>query len=62
MEDYSKVQKQFDNINLDTAESTLEFEDIGEFREYRLFPYVATLGTIVIILTILIIVINKFWS
>jgi hypothetical protein len=62
MDDYTKVQKQFDNINLDTTESSLEFEDIGEFREYRLFPYVATLGTIVIILTILIIIINKFWS
>lgn len=62
MEDYTKVQKQFDNINLEVPESALEFEDIGEFREYRLFPYVAALGTIVIIITILIIVINKFWT
>lgn len=60
MEDYSKVQKQFDNINLEGSEAALEFEDIGEFREYRLFPYVATLGTILIIIVIIIVVITKF--
>lgn len=62
VEDYSKVQKQFDNINLEGPDSALEFEDIGEFREYRLFPYVATLGTILIILAILIIVITRFMA
>lgn len=61
-EDYTKVQKQFDNINLEGPESSLEFEDIGEFREYRLFPYVATLGTIVILIAIIVILINKFWG
>lgn len=60
-EDYLKIQKQFDNINLETTDSTLEFEDIAEFREYRLFPYVATLGTILIIVAILVILISNFW-
>lgn len=59
-DDYAQVQKQFDNINLEGPEAALEFEDIGEFREYRLFPYVATLGTILIIITILAIVISRF--
>jgi len=60
LEDYSKIQKQFDNINLEGPESSLEFEDIGEFREYRLFPYVATLGTIIIIIAVIIIIISRF--
>jgi len=59
LEDYSKLQKQFDNINLESPEAALEFEDIGEFREYRLFPYVATLGTILIIIAIIIIIISR---
>lgn len=62
MEDYSRVQKQFDNINLEGPEAALEFEDIGEFREYRLFPYVATLGTILIIIAIIVIIISRFMS
>ncbi len=60
--DYAKIQKQFDNINLEGAETTLEFEDIGEFREYRLFPYVATLGSILILIIVIIILLNKFWG
>ncbi len=60
-EDYLKIQKQFDNINLETTDAALEFEDIAEFREYRLFPYVATLGTILIIVAILVILISNFW-
>lgn len=60
-EDYLKIQKQFDNINLETTDAALEFEDIAEFREYRLFPYVATLGTILIIIAILVILISNFW-
>jgi len=62
MEDYTKLQKQFDNINLEGPETALEFEDIGEFREYRLFPYVATLGTILIIIAIIIIIISRMMS
>lgn len=62
MDDYTKLQKQFDNINLEGPETALEFEDIGEFREYRLFPYVATLGTILIIIAIIIIVISRMMT
>lgn len=60
--DYTKIQKQFDNINLEGTETTLEFEDIGEFREYRLFPYVATLGSILILIIVIIIILNNFWG
>lgn len=62
MDDYTKLQKQFDNINLEGPETALEFEDIGEFREYRLFPYVATLGSILIIIAIIIIIITRMMS
>lgn len=61
MEDYTRIQKQFDNISLDSTDASLEFEDISEFHEYRLFPYVATLGTILLILAIIAILIGKFW-
>jgi len=61
MDDYNRVQKQFDNINLDSTDPSLEFEDIAEFHEYRLFPYVATLGSIVLILTIIIVLVRHFW-
>jgi len=60
MEDYTRIQKQFDNINLETNDASLEFEDIVEFREYRLFPYVATLGTIVLVIAVIIIFISNF--
>ena len=60
MEDYTRIQKQFDNINLETNDASLEFEDIAEFREYRLFPYVATLGTIVLVIAVIIIFISNF--
>jgi len=33
MEDYTRIQKQFDNINLETNDASLEFEDIAEFRD-----------------------------
>jgi len=62
MEDYTRIQKQFDNINLETNDASLEFEDIAEFREYRLFPYVATLGTIVLIIAVIIILLSNFWG
>ncbi|NOR86175.1 MAG: hypothetical protein GQ527_01060 [Bacteroidales bacterium] len=61
MDDYNKIQKQFDNINLDTTDASLEFEDIAEFHEYRLFPYVATLGTILLIIVVIVIFLSNFW-
>ncbi|OYT17058.1 MAG: hypothetical protein B7C24_04465 [Bacteroidetes bacterium 4572_77] len=61
IDDYNRTQKQFDNISLDATDPALEFEDIAEFHEYRLFPYVATLGSIVLLLTVLIILIRQFW-
>jgi hypothetical protein len=60
MEDYTRIQQQFDNINLETSDASLEFEDVAEFREYRLFPYVATLGTIVLVIAVIIILISNF--
>lgn len=60
IEDYNKQQKQFDNINLDSPESAVQFEDISEFKEYRLFPYVAVLGSILVIIIILLILFNRF--
>ncbi len=59
VEDYTKHQKQFDNIRLEGPDSDVQFEDISEFREYRLFPYVAILGSILVIITILLIIFNR---
>jgi len=62
MEDYTRIQQQFNDISLDSTDASLEFEDVTEFREYRLFPYVATLGTIVLVIIVIIILISNFWS
>ncbi len=62
IQDYTKIQQQFNDINLDSTDASLEFEDISEFHEYRLFPYVATLGTIVLIIIVLIILLGNFWG
>ena len=58
---YEKNQRRFDNINLDQNNALLEYEDITEFREYGLFPYVTVLGTILLIIAILIFAILRFW-
>lgn len=62
MKDYNRIQQQFNDISLDTADASLEFEDVVEFREYRLFPYVATLGTIALVIIVLIVLMSKFWG
>jgi len=62
MEDYTTIQQQFNDINLDSTDASLEFEDISEFHEYRLFPYVATLGTIILIIIVIIILLGNFWA
>ena len=60
MDDYSRIQQQFTNISLDPTEDNFNFEDISEFHEYKLFPYVATLGSIVFIILILLIIFSTF--
>jgi len=62
MDDYTTIQQQFNDINLDSTDASLEFEDISEFHEYRLFPYVATLGTIILIIIVIIILLGNFWA
>lgn len=62
VEDYNRMQKQFDNINLEATDASLEFEDISEYREYRLFPYVATLGSILLVIIIIVILLSQFWK
>lgn len=62
MKDYNRIQQQFNDISLDTADASLEFEDVVEFREYRLFPYVATLGSIALVIIVLIVLMSKFWG
>lgn len=62
MADYTRIQQQFNDISLDSTDASLEFEDISEFHEYRLFPYVATLGTIVLIIIVIIILLGNFWG
>jgi hypothetical protein len=62
MQDYVKIQQQFNNISLDATDASLEFEDISEFREYKLFPYVATLGSIFLIIIVIIILLSNFWT
>jgi len=60
LEDYSRIQQQFDNISLDSSDDLFSIEDISEFHEYKLFPYVATLGSIVFIILILLIIFTNF--
>lgn len=59
---YEKNQRRFDNIDLEPNNSLIEFEDITEFREYSLFPYVSILGTILLVIAIVVFVIFKLWS
>gem|GEM_PF-2658291 len=58
---YEKNQRRFDNIDLEPNNALLEFEDISEFREYSLFPYVTILGTILLVIAIIVFVVMKFW-
>lgn len=60
MADYSSIQQQFNNINLESPEEGFNYEDISEFHEYKLFPYVAALGSIVFIILIIIIIFSTF--
>ena len=62
MADYTRIQQQFNNINLEPKDASAEFEDISEFHEYRLFPYVATLGSIVLFIIATIIILSNFWD
>lgn len=59
---YSKNQRRFDNINLEPNNALLEFEDVNEFREYSLFPYVSILGTILLVIAIIVFILSKFWA
>jgi hypothetical protein len=58
---YEKNQRRFDNIDLEPNNAILEFEDITEFKEYSLFPYVSILGTILLIIAVIVFVVLKFW-
>ncbi len=58
---YEKNQRRFDNIDLEPNNALLEFEDITEFKEYSLFPYVSILGTILLVIAVIVFAILKFW-
>ncbi len=59
---YEKNQSRFDNIDLEPNNALLEFEDISEFKEYSLFPYVTILGTILLVIAIIAFISLKFWG
>jgi hypothetical protein len=59
---YEKNQNRFDNIDLEPNNALLEFEDISEFKEYSLFPYVTILGTILLVIAIIAFISMKFWG
>lgn len=58
---YEKNQRRFDNIDLEPNHAILEFEDITEFKEYSLFPYVTILGTILLVIAVIVFLVLKFW-
>lgn len=58
---YEKNQRRFDNIDLEPNNALLEFEDITEFKEYSLFPYVSILGTILLAIAVIVFLVLKFW-
>ncbi|MCD6179504.1 MAG: hypothetical protein J7K39_06335 [Bacteroidales bacterium] len=62
MDSYNKNQRRFDNIDLEPNNALLEFEDITEFKEYSLFPYVTILATILLVIAIIVFVALKFWQ
>lgn len=57
---YEKIQRRFDNIDLEPKTGLLEVEEVKEFREYNLFPYLTILGAVLLGIAIIALIMFKF--